>query len=48
VPNQGIALPIVSMILAIPLFAIAGEWAGVPGIALVCLSIVLINYFSRR
>jgi hypothetical protein len=47
-PNQGIALPIVSMILAIPMLAIAGERAGVPGVALVCLALVLINYFARR
>jgi hypothetical protein len=37
-----------SLGLSIPLIAIAGERAGVAGVALVCLAIVLVNFFAAR
>src|SRR5215211_7300417 len=39
-----------SLALAIPLLGIAGGTAGFPGVLLVCLAIVLVNYFwsTRR
>lgn len=43
-----LALAIVSLVLAIPLVFIAGSQEGVPGIALVCVAVVLVNYFFRR
>jgi hypothetical protein len=46
--EQGTAIAIVSLIAAIPLIAIAGNYAQVGGVALVCLALVLVNYFSRR
>lgn len=42
-----LALAIVSLGVSIPLIAIAGSTAGVPGVALVCLAVVLVNYFFR-
>jgi hypothetical protein len=39
-----IAIP--SLALSIPLIAIAGNFAGAPGVALVCLAIVLVNLFA--
>jgi hypothetical protein len=42
-----LALAIVSLGVSIPLIAIAGFAAGVPGVALVCLALVLVNYFFR-
>jgi hypothetical protein len=47
-PSQGTAITIVSILSAIPLIAIAGGTVGVPGVALVCLALVLINYFAHR
>jgi anti-sigma factor RsiW len=37
-----------SLGLSIPLIAIAGGTAGLPGVALVCLAIVLVNVFALR
>ncbi|MBD0338706.1 MAG: hypothetical protein ICV67_05400 [Thermoleophilia bacterium] len=45
-PMPAIVIP--SLALSIPLIAIAGGTAGVPGVALVCLAIVLVNYFAAR
>jgi hypothetical protein len=47
-PSQGTAITIVSILAAIPMLGIAGGTVGVPGIALVCLALVLINYFVHR
>ncbi len=44
--TTGIA--IVSMVVAIPMLAVAGNFAGVGGVFLVCAALVLINYFARR
>jgi len=46
--DQRTGIAIVSIIAAIPLVAIAGGTVGVPGIALVALAIVLVNYFAAR
>ena len=46
--EQNTAIVIVSLIAAIPLIAIGGGTAGVPGVALVCIALVLVNYFARR
>jgi hypothetical protein len=48
--REGAITPMVlgSLGLSIPLVAIAGTTAGVPGIALVCLAIVLVNLFAAR
>jgi Flp pilus assembly protein TadB len=43
-----LALAIVSLGVSIPLIAIAGGTAGVPGVAMVCVAIVLVNYLFRR
>jgi hypothetical protein len=37
-----------SLGLSIPLIAIAGGTAGLPGVALVCLAIVLVNLLAMR
>ena len=37
-----------SLVLAIPLLGIAGGIAGLPGIALVCIAIVLVNVIAAR
>jgi len=37
-----------SLGIAIPLLGVAGGTAGVPGVALVSLAIVLVNYFYYR
>ena len=37
-----------SLGLSIPLIAIAGVTVGVPGVALVCVAIVLVNFFAAR
>lgn len=42
------AVTVVSIIAAIPLIAIAGGTSGPVGIAMVCVALVLINYFARR
>jgi hypothetical protein len=42
------AITVVSLIVAIPLIAIAGGIAQEAGIALVCLALVLVNFFARR
>jgi len=48
--RQGAITPMVlgSLGLSIPLIAIAGSMAGVTGVALVCLAIVLVNFFAAR
>jgi hypothetical protein len=46
--GQELGLAIVSLVLSIPLIAIAGERAGTLGVALVCLAIVLVNVVFRR
>jgi len=46
--EQSTAIVVVSLLAAIPLVAIAGGTAGVPGVALVCLALVLVNYVVRR
>jgi hypothetical protein len=45
-PNLVIVLG--SMALAIPLLGIAGGIAGLPGIALVCIAIVIVNLIAAR
>jgi hypothetical protein len=42
------AITVVSILAAIPLIAIAGGTAGLPGVALVCLAIVLVNLLAMR
>jgi hypothetical protein len=42
------AIAIVSMGVAIPLIAIAGNFAGLAGIVAVCAALVLVNVVSRR
>ena len=42
------AIMVVSLIVAIPLIAIAGSMGGLVGIALVCAALVLVNYFVYR
>jgi hypothetical protein len=37
-----------SLVFAIPLLGIAGGIAGLPGIALVCLAIVIVNLIATR
>ena len=44
--TTGIA--IVSLIVAIPMLAVAGNYAGGAGVAFVCIALVLVNYFARR
>jgi hypothetical protein len=46
--EQNTAIVIVSLVVAIPLVAIAGGTSGVYGVALVCLALVLVNYLARR
>jgi hypothetical protein len=46
--EQSTGIAIVSLLVAIPLIAIAGNYAEVGGVALVCLALVLVNYFARR
>ena len=48
--RQGAITPLVlgSLGLSIPLMGIAGGTGGVAGIALVCLAIVLVNFFAAR
>jgi hypothetical protein len=46
--EQSTAIAIVSLLVSIPLIAIAGNYAKVGGVALVCLALVLVNYFARR
>ena len=43
-----LALAIVSLGVSIPLIAIAGGTAGLPGVIAVCAAIVLVNFFFRR
>ena len=45
-PDRAIA--IASLVLAIPLIGAAGGIAGLPGIALVCIAIVLVNVIAAR
>jgi AcrR family transcriptional regulator len=45
---QSTAIAIVSLLVSIPLIAIAGGTVGLAGVALVCLALVLVNYFARR
>lgn len=47
-PSQNTAITIVSLLVAIPLLGIAGATVGVPGVALVAVALVLINYFVHR
>ena len=42
------AITVVSLIVAIPMIAIAGGIAQEAGIAIVCLALVLVNFFARR
>jgi hypothetical protein len=42
------AIAIVSMGVAIPLIAIAGNFAGLAGIVAVCTALVLVNVLARR
>ena len=42
------AIAIVSMAVAIPLIAIAGNFAGLAGIVAVCAALVLVNMLARR
>lgn len=46
--DQNTAIAIVSLIVAIPLLGIAAGTVGVAGVALVCLALVLVNYFAHR
>ena len=47
-PDQNTGIVIVSLLASIPLIAIAGGTAGLGGVALVCLALVLVNYFASR
>jgi hypothetical protein len=46
--DQRTGIAIVSLLAAIPLVAIAGGTVGVPGIALVALAVVGVNYLAAR
>jgi hypothetical protein len=43
-----IPLALGSLVLAIPLIAVAGNFAGFPGVLVVCVAIVLVNFFWVR
>ena len=43
-----LAIMVVSIVFAIPMLAIAGGIAGLPGIVAVCTALVLINVLARR
>lgn len=42
------AVVVISLLAAIPLVAIAGGTVGLGGVLLVCLALVLVNYFASR
>ena len=46
--DQNTAIVIVSLVTAIPMIAIAGGTVGVPGVFLVCVALVLVNYLASR
>jgi hypothetical protein len=46
--EQTTGIAVVSLVAAVPLLAIAGNYAGGVGVAFVCLALVLVNYFARR
>jgi hypothetical protein len=46
--EQTTGIVVVSLVAAVPLLAIAGNYAGGAGVAFVCLALVLVNYFARR
>ena len=49
-PRRGPSLvfPLASLVLAIPLLGVAGGTAGLAGIVVVCLAIVLVNLIATR
>lgn len=47
-PRPQTRLALGSLVFAIPSLGIAGGIAGLPGIALVCLAIVLVNLIAAR
>lgn len=46
--QQSPALGIVSLVVAIPLIAIAGSTVGLAGVIAVCTALVLVNWVARR
>ena len=46
--DHDVAVTIVSLLVAIPLIAIAGGIAGLPAIVAVCAALVLVNVVARR
>ena len=46
--DKELALAIISLGVSIPLIAIAGSSAGLPGVVAVCAALVLLNVFFRR
>jgi hypothetical protein len=43
--HASVAVPLGSLGLAIPLLGVAGGVAGFPGVLLICVAIVLVNFF---
>ena len=46
--EQSPAVVIVSLLVAIPLIAIAGSTVELPGVIAVCVALVLVNWVARR
>jgi hypothetical protein len=46
--DQSAAIVIFSLLTAIPMIAIAGNYAGLAGVAVVCVALVLVNYIASR
>ena len=46
--NESPAVVIVSLLVAIPLIAIAGSTVGLAGVIVVCAALVLVNWVARN
>jgi hypothetical protein len=46
--NESPAVVIVSLLVAIPLIAIAGSTVGLAGVIVVCAALVLVNWVTRN
>ena len=46
--NESPAVVIISLLVAIPLIAIAGSTVGLAGVIAVCAALVLVNWVARR
>ena len=46
--NESPAVVIISLLVAIPLIAIAGSTVGLAGVIAVCAALVLVNWVVRR